>query len=227
MEPGPQEVAAAPQKITCPVVSEVDPCPTDAVSVTGVPAATELTGLAAAEIASVVVVAAGAVRIVICNGSVALSAPEVPVIVATVVPGVTDGAAVRVSVLDVVVDGEEKLAVTPAGRPSIVRFTAPLNPFERTTDTVDLADAPGSNAVSDGASAIEKLDALTVRFSVVDADAEPDVPTMVTIAGPAVAPPEAVNVTVEVAVAGFGENDAVTPAGRPDALTLTGLLNPY
>lgn len=37
----------------------------------------------------------------------------------------------------------------------------------------------------------------------------------------------AVSVTVADPVAGFGEKDAVTPLGRPDAARLTLPVNPY
>lgn len=62
---------------------------------------------------------------------------------------------------------------------------------------------------------------------------EPDVPVMVTVAVPVVAVEEAVRVKVEVAlllaggVTGFGENAAVTPLGKPDALSVVAELKPF
>lgn len=62
---------------------------------------------------------------------------------------------------------------------------------------------------------------------------EPDVPVMVTVAVPVVAVDEAVSVSVEVAlpfaggVTGFGENDAVTPLGKPEALSVVAELKPF
>ena len=62
---------------------------------------------------------------------------------------------------------------------------------------------------------------------------EPDVPVTVTVAVPTVALAAAVNVRVEVAllfaggVTGLGENAAVTPLGRPVAVSEVAELNPF
>jgi hypothetical protein len=50
---------------------------------------------------------------------------------------------------------------------------------------------------------------------------------IVTAANPIVAVLLAVSVSVLVAVAGFGLNDAVTPLGRPDADKVTPPLKPF
>jgi hypothetical protein len=61
---------------------------------------------------------------------------------------------------------------------------------------------------------------------------EPEVPVIVTVAAPTVALEEAVSVRVEVAlpfaggVTGLVENVAVTPEGRPDALSVVAELKP-
>ena len=55
----------------------------------------------------------------------------------------------------------------------------------------------------------------------------PIVPTMLTVNEPVVALLAAINVRVLEALAGFGLNSAVTPAGSPDADRLTLLLNPF
>jgi hypothetical protein len=54
-----------------------------------------------------------------------------------------------------------------------------------------------------------------------------DVPVMVTLTTPMAAVLLAVNVNALVFVAFAGLNEAVTPAGRPDADRLTLLLNPF
>lgn len=62
---------------------------------------------------------------------------------------------------------------------------------------------------------------------------EPDVPVTVTVDVPAVAEAEAVKVRVELAVplaggvTGFGENAAVTPEGKPVALSVVAELKPF
>ena len=73
----------------------------------------------------------------------------------------------------------------------------------------------------------------TVRLIVLVCVVEPDVPVMVTVAVPIVALEEAVSVSVEVAlpfaggVTGLVENAAVTPLGKPEALSVVAELNPF
>ena len=60
---------------------------------------------------------------------------------------------------------------------------------------------------------------------VVDAVNVPDVPVMVTVAGPVAAELLAVSVRTLLLVAGFVPNAAVTPVGNPDAAKVTLPLN--
>ena len=55
----------------------------------------------------------------------------------------------------------------------------------------------------------------------------PEVPVMVSVLVPTAAELLAVRVSVLALVAGFGENAAVTPEGRPETERLTLPLNPY
>ena len=61
---------------------------------------------------------------------------------------------------------------------------------------------------------------------------DPETPVTVTVAVPVVAEPDAVSVSVEFAVplaggvTGLGENAAVTPLGKPLALSVVAELNP-
>jgi hypothetical protein len=91
-------------------------------------------------------------------------------------------------------------------------------------------------ATEDGEAPIVKLGcavAFTVRLIVVEWVVEPEVPVIVTVAAPVVAVEEAVRVKVEVAlpfaggVTGFVENVAVTPLGRPVALSVVAALKPF
>ena len=68
---------------------------------------------------------------------------------------------------------------------------------------------------------------LTLSAIVVDADRLPEVPVIVTVAGPVAAVLLAVNVSRLLPAAGFGLNKAVTPLGRLDALRATLPVNPY
>ena len=62
---------------------------------------------------------------------------------------------------------------------------------------------------------------------------DPDVPVIVTVAAPVVAVAEAVSVRVDGAVpfaggvTGLAENAAVTPLGKPEALSVVAALNPF
>jgi L-lactate permease len=73
----------------------------------------------------------------------------------------------------------------------------------------------------------------TVRLMVVLAVVEPEVPVMVTVAVPVVAVEEAVSVRVDVTlpseagVTGLGEKEAVTPEGRPLALSVVEESKPF
>src|ERR1700674_3505308 len=75
--------------------------------------------------------------------------------------------------------------------------------------------------------------AFTVSAMVVLCVVDPDTPVMVTVAAPVVAEEEAVSVSVELAVpfaggvTGLVENAAVTPLGKPVALSVVAELNPF
>ena len=62
---------------------------------------------------------------------------------------------------------------------------------------------------------------------------DPEVPVIVMLVVPVVAVPDAVNVSVELAVplaggvTGLVEKAAVTPAGKPEALSVVAALNPF
>ena len=65
-----------------------------------------------------------------------------------------------------------------------------------------------------------------VSEMVVEADSEPEVPLMVIVEVPAGVPEATVNVSVLVVLVGFGLKPAVTPLGRPLALSVTLPLKP-
>jgi hypothetical protein len=73
-------------------------------------------------------------------------------------------------------------------------------------------------------------DEFTVKAMVVLCTSDPDVPVTVTVAAPVVAVAEAVSVSVELTlpfaggVTGFGEKAAVTPVGRPVAVSVVAEL---
>jgi hypothetical protein len=69
---------------------------------------------------------------------VAVSAPEVPVMVTVDVPAVAVALALRVSTLLPVVGFVPNEAVTPLGRPDIARVTLPVNPPSSSTVMVSV-----------------------------------------------------------------------------------------
>jgi len=100
-------------------------------------------------------------------------------------------------------------AVRAIGDPVPIEVTAV--PFEIAESEVDVAvDA-----------------ATTFTVSAVDALPPFDVPVIVTVPEPTVAELSAVNVTIALPVVGFGENEAVTPLGKPVAVKFTLPLNPF
>jgi len=73
----------------------------------------------------------------------------------------------RVSVEEPVVTiGGEKEAVTPAGRPLVVRLTDPVNPFNAPTVMVEATDPLGSKMTAFGEAESVKSAAETVRLTV-------------------------------------------------------------
>lgn len=67
----------------------------------------------------------------------------------------------------------------------------------------------------------------TVSGNVAEAVSLPEIPVMVTVVAPKAAALLAVRVRVAAPVVGFGETDAVTPLGRPEAARLTLPVKPY
>ena len=205
----------------------MEPAATVALSVTTLPEATEVTGAPDEVTASDVVVAVGMALTTTERGVVATMLPDVPVMVAVVVPVATELSAVNVSTLDPVVGLGENEAVTPLGSPEIVIPTLLAKPYLGNTAMEDLADPPGIRFTVLGVSDSVKVNALTPKLKVVVAIVVPDVPVMVTVEFPAVAVLLAVSVSTLVPVVEFGENDAATPLGRPDADKVTLPLKPY
>ncbi|SRR6266568_3707144 len=74
---------------------------------------------------------------------VALSAPEVPVMMTFAVPPAAELLAVKVSTLVPLVGFVPHDAVTPVGRPDVTtRLTLPVNPYNGVTVMVDVPMAP-------------------------------------------------------------------------------------
>src|SRR5206468_1189814 len=154
--------------------------------------------------------------------------PDVPVIVTATVPMVAVPLATSVSVLVAVAGLGLNDAVTPLGRPEADKLTLPLKPLCGAIVTVLVPLAPCAMLRLPGDAERAKFGAeVTVREIVVGFARMPDVPAIVTVTVPMVAVLLAASVSVLVAVAGFGLNDAVTPLGRPDADKLTLPLKPF
>jgi hypothetical protein len=130
----------------------------------------------------------------------------------------------------------EAVAETSVGNSFTLKVTAEWNPF--TLVTVRVVDVlPFSSTVKDEGDRdrvkfFVPEEAFTVSVIVVLWLVDPEVPVIVTVAVPTVALAEAVNVSVEVAlpfaggVTGLVENVAVTPEGRPLALSVVAELKP-
>src|ERR1039458_2952809 len=155
---------------------------------------------------------------------VALSEPEVRVMVTGDVPAVAVALAVNVSTLVEVAGLVPNAAVTPLGKPLAARVTEPLNGLTSVTVMVSVPLAPCATdrAVADGLSVkLPVAAAVTVRATVVVAVSEPEVPVMVIVLVAAAAVLATVSVSTLVEVAGLVPNAAVTPVGRPEAARVT------
>lgn len=130
----------------------------------------------------------------------------------------------------------EKAAVTPVGKPVVVSVVAELKLFWLVMVTVLVPVPPCVTATDEGEAPMVKFGvaaAFTVRAMLVVWVVVPEVPVTVTVAAPVVAVAEAVSVSVDVAVplaggvTGFVENAAVTPLGKPEALSVVAALKPF
>lgn len=128
---------------------------------------------------------------------------------------------------------EEAVAETPLGNSFTLNVTEPLSPFTLVSVSVVDVRPPSSIVNEEGDSDMVKFfvpEVFTVKEMVVLLDKEPEVPVMVIVAVPVAAVEEAVSVNVDVAlplaggVTGLVENDAVTPLGRPLALSVVAEL---
>ena len=124
----------------------------------------------------------------------------------------------RVNVLVLVAGFGANDAVTPLGSPDAERFTLPVKPFSGAMLIVLPPLLPRQIVKVLGDTDNEKSGAGdTVREIVVVFVKLPDAPLIVTVNVPVVVAVPAESVNVLVVVVGFGANEAVTPAGRPEA----------
>ena len=156
----------------------------------------------------------------------AVKLPEDPLMVIVAVPVAAVALAANVSRLEPVVGFVPQEAVTPLGRLAAARVAAPVNPPTSVTEMMLVPLLPSVTATVDGDAASVKLGGtFTVSASAVDAIRLPEVPVIVTVAGPAAAELLAVNVTRLEPLVGFVPHVAVTPLGRFVAARVTAPVN--
>jgi len=148
--------------------------------------------------------------------------PEVPVTVTFAVPVGAVPLTAKVSVLVPVVLAGMNEALTPAGKPEAVKLTVPVKLFCGVTVIVltPLEPCAMLRLAGDGDKA-KFGGAFTVRLMVAVLVRVPEVPETVTVAVPKVAELVAVRVKVLVVAVLVGAKEAVTPAGKPEAVRLT------
>lgn len=152
--------------------------------------------------------------------------PEVPVTVRVAVPAVAEALAVRVRMLFPDVLAGLNDAVTPLGRPDTARFTLFEKPFDGPTTRLVMAVPPCCKPtlaeyalrVKFGTTITRLMGAVWIRA--------PDEPVMVTVVVPAATVDAALKVTELVPVVLAGLNEAVTPLGKPEAVSVTVLEKP-
>jgi hypothetical protein len=143
-------------------------------------------------------------------------------------PRTAPSLAVRVIVLPEAVGFGKKVAVTPLGKFLAESRTLPMGPFCVLTETGTLAEVPRPSCVLPFTESVKAgpLD-VTVTFSRDEAVTLPYVPVTTTLYCPRVAESEAVKVNVLGEFVGLGENDPVTPLGKPVIARFTFPLNPF
>lgn len=160
---------------------------------------------------------------------VAVTVPEVPVMVTVAPPVAAVLLAVSVSTLVLVVGFVANAAVTPLGNPDAASVTLPVKVPVSVTVIVSVAVLPCVIARGDAEGASVKPDVpeeATVSAMVVFAVVLPEVPVTVTVDVPAVAVLLAVSVSTLLPLVGLVPNAAVTPLGKPDAARVTLPVNP-
>ena len=159
----------------------------------------------------------------------AVTAPDVPVMVTVAAPTVAVALAVRVNTLVELVGLVPNVAVTPLGNPDAARVKLPVNPHAPSNDMVSVPLVPWAidSAVAEGTS-VKLAGAVMASSMVVVAVKKPEVPVMVIVEAPALQPIVllAVSVSTLDPVAGLVPNVAVTPLGRPEAARVTLPLKP-
>lgn len=213
-------VAVTPvgKPVAVSVTAPVNP-PTSVTTIVPVPLAPGVTESVAGDAASVKL---GAAVIINCTVADAVIVPEAPVMVSAEVPGVAELLTVNV-IVQVLLFGVPKLAVTPIGRlPGMEQVTLPVNPFKSVIVKVRVTVDPATTeSVGDDGVSVKLGGPVTVTKIVVDSEVVPETPVMVATEPPAIAELLAVNVTMLVPVVGLVPNVAVTPVGKPLALSVT------
>ena len=102
----------------------------------------------------------------------------------------------------------------------------PLNPYAGITETDTGLDVPWPRFKMPGPVSV-KLGPWTESDKVVVSVRLPEMPVMVSVLVPPLAVLLAVRVSVLVPVVEVGENEALTPLGRPDRERFTLPVNPY
>lgn len=163
--------------------------------------------------------------------ALAVSEPDVPVIVSVDVPAAAALLAVRVSTLEPVVGLVPNAAVTPEGSPETASVTLPVNPPAGRMVTVSVVLLPWTTVSAEVMGAMVKLGVAVpgmVSAMVTEWLIVPSVPVRVTVLVPAAVPDwtKKLTLTVPVALTEFGEKLAWTPEGRLLALSDTLPVSP-
>jgi hypothetical protein len=160
--------------------------------------------------------------------AVSVRLPDLPVTVTVDVPGTAAAVTVRVTArLADVVPGPNDPR-TPAGRPDRLTVTEPVKPFCGVRVSALFALAPGAMLRAAGETDKENVGGPVTTSEMVSLLVRlPEVPVMVTVEVLAGALPAAVKVTVLLLAVLAGLNAAVTPVGRPEAVSDTVPVKPF
>jgi hypothetical protein len=150
---------------------------------------------------------------------VALSVPEVPVIVIGYVPATVVAATANVTTLELADEVGLNEVVTPVGMPEAANDTLPVNVPVSWTVIVSVPLAPWAidSAEADGVSVKPDAEGTVSVMVVVTGVSVPEVPVMVIGYVPATVVAATASVTTLELVDEVGLNEAVTPVGMPEA----------
>lgn len=152
--------------------------------------------------------------------------PETPVIFTEVIPGTAVPFDVSIRDACLLAGFGEIEVLTPFGKPDTERLTDPLKPYSGVTVKGTMVPSVWP-IVTPVWLEIVNVGMKMPKGNVVVLVSCPEVPVTVTVDAPTGTALPAASTSSTAPFAGFGENEAVTPFGSPEAVRVTFPVKPY